>query len=127
MGHENKCANLHGHNYVALFTAEAEELDSLGRVIDFSVLKARIGGWIDKYWDHGFIFYALDNAVEDALVAFGPTKHFATPFNPTAENMAAYLCNIICPQELADTGIVVTRVRLWETENCYADAYARER
>ncbi len=25
--HESKCRNLHGHNYVAFFTAEAERLD----------------------------------------------------------------------------------------------------
>ena len=38
MGHEGKCRNLHGHNYVVFVTAQADELDSVGRVIDFSVL-----------------------------------------------------------------------------------------
>ena len=38
-GHESKCSNLHGHNYVLWVHAGAKELDELGRVIDFSVLK----------------------------------------------------------------------------------------
>src|SRR5262249_14498003 len=37
--HEGKCANLHGHRYTAEITAQAEALDKIGRVIDFSVLK----------------------------------------------------------------------------------------
>src|SRR5262249_22784820 len=38
-GHEGKCRYLHGHNFVALVTAAADDLDAVGRVIDFGVLK----------------------------------------------------------------------------------------
>ena len=48
LGHENKCANAHGHNYVAYISARSNDLDKVGRVIDFSVLKEKIGGWIDE-------------------------------------------------------------------------------
>ena len=53
--HESKCRNLHGHNYVLFVTVTAPELDSLGRVIDFSIIKGLVGDWIDSKWDHGFI------------------------------------------------------------------------
>ena len=123
-GHENKCRNLHGHNYVAFFDASSnwaiDGLDELGRVIDFSVLKHKIGGWIDDNWDHGFILGEEDN---DALAVIGGMtgqKQFILPTNPTAENMAWYLLEVVCPKVLADTGVTVTKVVLWETENCYA-------
>ena len=116
-----KCENLHGHNYVAMFEAEAP-LDSLGRVIDFSVLKEIIGGWIDSQWDHGFLLWEDD---ADAIAAVGSMpgqKMYQMPYNPTAENMARYLMERVCPGILHGTGVQVVSVRIWETENCYADA-----
>ena len=38
-GHESHCARLHGHNYRIHFTCTADELDALGRVLDFQVVK----------------------------------------------------------------------------------------
>lgn len=117
-GHEGKCQHLHGHNYVAFITAEADELDTVGRVIDFSVLKERVGGWIDTNWDHKMVLW-----VDDTWVKYlTGTPCYKLPTNPTAENMAQHLLGVVCPDVLSDTGVVVTAVRLWETENCYADA-----
>ena len=121
-GHEGKCRHLHGHNYVALVTAGADELDGIGRVIDFGVLKERIGGWIDREWDHGCILWQRDDEAHRAVESCQPAKVFSLPTNPTAENMADYLLRIVCPRELEGTGVTVTAVRLWETENCHADA-----
>jgi 6-pyruvoyltetrahydropterin/6-carboxytetrahydropterin synthase len=120
-GHENKCRNLHGHNYVAFFDAEAEELDDLGRVVDFSVLKQRLGGWIEEHWDHGFIVGEDDRELRDLLAA-AETKVYVLPMNPTAEWMADYLLYDVAPRVLDGTGVRVRRVVLWETENCYATA-----
>ena len=126
MGHENKCAHLHGHNYVALVTAEAEKLDIVGRVIDFGVLKERVGGWIDREWDHGFIANEADAEVVAMLSAFAPRhgaeqRLYRLNGNPTAEVMADYLLRSVCPVVLAGTGVRVVKVQLWETENCYAE------
>lgn len=128
-GHESKCRHLHGHNYVVLVEAEPlDGLDDIGRVIDFSVLKERLGQWIDENWDHGMILWRNDplapylaQAAEDADGR--PTKMFLMPSNPTAENMAAYLVEQVCPELFRDAGIAIVSVRLWETENCYADAF----
>lgn len=119
--HESKCRNLHGHNYVALFTASAP-LDDLGRVIDFSVLKQQIGGWIDEHWDHGFILWDNDLEARATMALMPQQKLFLLPTNPTAENMARHLLQVVCPERLAGTGVEVIKVRLWETENCYAEA-----
>lgn len=123
MNHESKCATLHGHRYVVEVTAEAFALDSIGRVIDFSVLKEKVGGWIDEKWDHTTLVCEEDLLVASALVGLPSYKGpFICPFNPTAENMAEYLLHHVCPLVLADTGVRVTRVRLYETPNCYAEA-----
>jgi len=134
--HESKCAHLHGHRYTAELTASGN-LDRLGRVVDFGVLKRLVGAWIDDHWDHGFIVWQHDPLVEvlqelHVRESLGETddevsepirqKLFLLPENPTAENLAAYLLEIVCPQLLEGTGVRVVHVRLWETPNCYADA-----
>jgi len=126
MGHENKCAHLHGHNYVVELTAAAQ-LDGVGRVIDFSVLKARLGGWIDAHWDHGFILHRGDEDARRAVESFAPRegepqKLYLMADNPTAENMAQYLLLEVCPPLFADTGIAIVRAVVHETENCHATA-----
>lgn len=120
--HEHRCANFHGHNYVAFVHAEADRLDPLGRVIDFAVLKERIGGWIDRHWDHGFICHASDTEALRALEAIPHQKVYRLDGNPTAENMADHLLRVVGPAELQDTGVRLVRVTLWETENCCAEA-----
>lgn len=120
--HESKCRNLHGHNYVAYFEASCVDLDDLGRVIDFSVLKERIGGWIDNNWDHGFLYWSQDREAFNAIHSITGQKTYCMPTNPTAENMADYLLTVVCPDMLWGTGVKVTKVTVWETENCYAEA-----
>ena len=134
--HESKCRHLHGHNYVVFFHATAKQLDGVGRVIDFGVLKERLGGWIDEQWDHGLVMQESDpaaQAVSAAMIAADPElsvklysthqqKLYIIPEPPTAENMAAYLLRMVSPQLLEGTGVAVTKVVLWETENCYATA-----
>lgn len=121
-GHEGKCRNLHGHNYVLLISARAEQLDSVGRVIDFSVLKQKIGGWIEANWDHGFILWQGDYQGIQAVKLVKDQKLDLMDKNPTAENMAELLLKVVCPMLLRDDGIEVYKVTLWETENCYAEA-----
>ncbi len=126
LNHESKCANPHGHNYVVWIHARSSELDSIGRVIDFSVLKEMIGGWLDHFWDHTFIVYEKDKNLIDSLKPFHKNKPlWIAPFNPTAENMAQYLLDI-SPKLLQGTGVEVYKIELFETENCKADAILAE-
>lgn len=123
MNHESKCATLHGHRYKVEIEAVAEQLDSVGRVIDFSVLKSKIGSWIDERWDHTSIIYIEDILTLEGLNTIPKKKPiFLATWNPTAENMAHFLLKIICPELLQDTGVKVIRVTVWETPNCKAEA-----
>ena len=125
LGHEGKCAALHGHNYAAEFHVAADppgELDGVGRVVDFGEIKARLKGWIDREWDHGFLLWERDEAALAAVRSVDPHKVFALPANPTAEVLADYLLRTVCPVELAGLGVRCVRVELWETPNCRAVA-----
>ena len=119
--HEGKCANFHGHNYVAEVHVRSESgtLDAVGRVIDFAEIKARLKGWIDEHWDHAFLLWDRDENGLAAIRATQPHKLFVMPANPTAEVMADYLLREVAPKVLAGLGVVCDRVALWETpESC---------
>lgn len=120
-GHESKCGTFHGHRYTAEIYCKAATLDSIGRVIDFSVIKTKVGAWIDEHWDHTMLVYGLDPDLPKVQSLSGFKKPFVCDFNPTAENMAIFLLSSICPQVLAGTGVVCHKIRLWETPNCYVE------
>lgn len=132
VGHESKCRGLHGHNYRITFTASAPDLDPIGRVIDFSVIKEKLCMWLENEWDHKMLLWHQDPFFND-LLAYLPSKLTAAtnaaldsivlvPFNPTAENMADYLLRKMGPLQLAGTGVSLIRVRVEETRKCSAVA-----
>ena len=124
VGHEGSCAHLHGHNYVVFIHASGE-LDSVGRVIDFAVLKERVGGWILENWDHGFLVASHDEDARRAIAAFSSgglkQKAFVLDRNPTAENIAQFLALDVSPRVLRGTGVKVNKIVVQETENCFAE------
>ena len=121
--HESKCAHPHGHNYLLLATFQGE-LDALGRIMDFSVVKNRLGKWIDDNWDHGFVLFKDDFAIEKWMIE-SKSKFFILPYNPTAENMAKYVMHEVIPDLFPE--IVCTKIRLWETPNCFAEVTNEDR
>lgn len=120
--HGGKCEHFHGHNYVADFFVTGDEVDAVGRVVDFAELKSRFKGWIDAHWDHSFLISQADSNAEKALRMVEPMRYFVLPYNPTAENMARYLLENVAPDVLIGTGARATAVRIWETEDSYAEA-----
>lgn len=126
MGHEGKCRHLHGHNYEVFLTAvqksnDVEELDTLGRIIDFSILKHKVGNWVEQNWDHGMILFSEDGDAIKVMASLPEQKFFLLPYNPTAENLAKYLIKEICPSLLRDTNVDICKVVVNETENCSAE------
>lgn len=123
-GHESKCAHLHGHNYRVHFTCAAAQLDDVGRVIDFGVIKTTLCEWLEHYWDHRFLIWR-DDPMWPYLIELDRTGVVKVPFNPTAENMAEYLVNVVGPALLKDTGVVLIGVTIEETAKCSA-SYHRQ-
>lgn len=122
MEHESKCKHLHGHRYALEATFAADGLDRLGRVIDFAVLKERLGDWILRHWDHATILSHEDKPLGEAISQKTGQAIFYLPANPTAENMAAYLLSTVCPDLFKDMQVTCTRIRLYETPSCYVEA-----
>lgn len=71
LDYPSKCSNLHGHNWVITVTLKRDDLDKNGMVYDFTKIKELV-----NELDHVFINNVVD-------------------FNPTAENIAKYLCDMI--------------------------------
>lgn len=116
-GHESKCAHLHGHNYrVHFFVAPVEDLDDLGRVVDFSVIKSTLCQWLEENWDHKMILW-IEDPLLNSLMELDPDGVVAVPFNPTAENMAQYLVSVIGPNFLPE-GLVLVKCVIEETRKC---------
>lgn len=117
-GHEGKCRHLHGHNYRVHFHCEADKLDTVGRVIDFSDIKARLCMWLEDNWDHKMLIWEGDPLAQ-SLITIDPSV-VIVPFNPTAENIAEHLVKVIAPQQLAGTGITLVNCIVEETRKCSA-------
>ena len=119
-GHESKCAMLHGPNYRITFTVDAPKLDSVGRVMDFSVIKDLLCEWLEENWDHKFLVWKNDPWAMP-LKELDPHGTVVVDFNPTAENMGEYLIDAIGPKQLAGTGVILSKVVIEETRKCSAE------
>ena len=115
--HESKCAHLHGHNYRIHLTVEAEALDNIGRVMDFSVIKELLCVWLEINWDHKFLVWE-DDPFAKTLKELDPEGAVVVQFNPTAENMGQYLIDIVGPKQLEGTGVKLVNVNIEETRKC---------
>lgn len=119
VGHENKCRNLHGHNYRMIFTIGCASLDKIGRVLDFSVIKSVLCEWLENEWDHRMLIWEKDPMLE-SLKALDSTV-VAVPFNPTAENMAEHLVKVVGPRLLSSLQVTLLSVVVEETRKCSAE------
>lgn len=113
LNYNGKCRHLHGHNGRAVITLAAPELDSLGMVMDFSLIKKVISGWIDAELDHRMLLHRHDPILSYLKQQGEPV--FVMDVNPTAENIAKLIFDFAAEQKFP-----VTEVKLWETEDSFA-------
>ena len=92
---------------------------NVGRVIDFSVIKDKLCNWLEDNWDHKFILWEKDPWTV-TFQEIDPEGLVIVDFNPTAENMAEYLVNVIAPIQLRDTGVKLIKCDIEETRKCSA-------
>ena len=99
-GYKGKCEDLHGHNWRVRMSVSSSELDELGMVSDFTVLKKILAEAVDR----------LDHKYLNDLDLFGSV-------NPTSENIARYIFEEVCRIR---PGLNVKKVTVWETDTSKA-------
>lgn len=72
LDYESKCTQLHGHNWLIAVYCKSAELNANGMVVDFTIIKQMIKDRLDH------------QVLNDVL-----------PCNPTAENIARWICEQI--------------------------------
>ncbi|MCL7988955.1 6-carboxytetrahydropterin synthase [Sphingobacterium sp. lm-10] len=119
VGHEGKCRFLHGHNYRIHFVVAGDQLDEIGRVLDFSVIKEKLCLWLEEQYDHKFLIWEQDELLPQ-LQALSGESLVIVPFNPTAENIAQHLVEVVGPTQLAGTNTRLIACKVEETAKCAA-------
>ncbi len=103
--YNGKYENLHGHNWSAQVTVEADELDTMGVGIDFVKLKQLVEEILSK----------LDYRNINEIPPFDE-------LNPSAENIAHWLFHKLKEQVNSQT-TRVKRVEICEMEGCGASYF----
>jgi 6-pyruvoyltetrahydropterin/6-carboxytetrahydropterin synthase len=103
-GYRGKCENVHGHNYRVRVTVEGPALDSIGLLVDFTLLKQVMREIIGRL-DHQFI---------NDLDPFRAV-------NPSAENLAKYFYDEMqLGLKNLPPGARITDAIIWETDTSQA-------
>ena len=110
-GYRGKCEELHGHNWKVEVTVQAKKLDKIGLLLDFKDLKMKLNAVLEK----------LDHKCLNEIPYFsaaGGSASGGKGANPTSENIARYIYDILKP-EVANLKLIT----VWESHNCCASYY----
>lgn len=99
-GYAGKCSRLHGHNWQVAALVRGEELDALGMLVDFKIVKAELNKVLDEF-DHRFL---------------NELDAFATD-NPTAENLARKIFQRLAASEIFGGSAKLYAVKVYESPN----------
>ena len=128
--HRSQCRHLHGHRYALEISLAGEIIEregdaANGMVMDFSQVKDLARRHVVDLWDHAFLAYAGDSAVVAFLSSIPDHKTVVLDRVPTAENLARLAFIILDPvyRDTYGNHLRLERIRLYETPNCWADAF----
>ncbi|MEO8384914.1 MAG: 6-carboxytetrahydropterin synthase QueD [Betaproteobacteria bacterium] len=129
--HKSQCRNIHGHRYALEITLSSDVIHEEGAaddgmVMDFGDIKRIANEKLVDLWDHAFLVYQGDKVMVDFLAAISGHKTVILDVVPTAENLAQAAFTVLREAYHDRFGhvLALTRVRLYETPNCWADAVA---
>ncbi len=100
-GYQGKCESLHGHNWKVEAEIEGNNLDRIGMLIDFKILRELLNKVVKR----------LDHCLLNDLEPFKSS-------NPSAEIIAKYIYEEL--QYLLPEGIYVSSISVWESERSQA-------
>jgi len=131
--HNSQCRNLHGHRYILeiTLTGQVVEHDGFadnGMIMDFTDVKALARENLVDLWDHAFLVYEKDVKVKEFLESLPNHKTVVLNRVPTVENLAKIAFDILRAvyQDRYSTGLSLSKIKLFETPNCWAEIGAGE-
>jgi len=129
--HEGHCRHIHGHRYVIEVTLLGDVLNHQGyaddgMVLDFGDIKKLTNELIVSKWDHAFLVAKEDESLVSFLGSIPDHKTVMLDVIPTVENLAQTAFSILEPvfKNNFSGRLNLSRLRLYETPNCWADVYA---
>jgi 6-pyruvoyltetrahydropterin/6-carboxytetrahydropterin synthase len=129
--HEGHCRHIHGHRYVIEVTLLGDILNHQGyaddgMVLDFGDIKKLTNELIVSKWDHAFLVAREDESLVNFLDSIPDHKTVILEVIPTVENLAQTAFSILEPvfKNNFSGRLNLSRLRLYETPNCWADVYA---
>ena len=100
-----KCARLHGHNWIVEAIVKGSELNELGILIDFKILKSELKKILDE----------LDHQYLNELKIFSDK-------NPTAENIAKIIFEKFADNKIF-TNSKLSAIKIYETHKSCVTYY----
>ena len=126
--HESLCRHLHGHRYALEVTLAGEPIAAPGdarqaMLMDFSEVRAIAQREVVDAWDHAFLAWREDRLVVEFLEKLPHHRTVLFDEPPTAEHLAQAAFRLLqrAYANRYGNGLRLTRVRLYETPNCWAD------
>ncbi len=116
--HEGLCRNIHGHSYKMRLELEGTPGKN-SMIIDYFDIYHIVGPIVQSL-DHAFLCDESDKLMIDFLEANG-FKHVVTDKVSTVENMVEYMTGRIVPEFGKFDNISAIKVRIYETEDAYAE------
>jgi 6-pyruvoyltetrahydropterin/6-carboxytetrahydropterin synthase len=99
VGYKGKCSRLHGHTWKVEVFVLGEELDNVGILVDYAVLKEELQKIVEEF-DHSFL------------------NDFEKIGNPTSENIAKYIFKNL--KNLPES-VKLEKVRVWESPGAWCE------
>ena len=95
-GYDGPCAHLHGHTWKVEVTVTGSDLDKVGLLVDFKVIKAKLKD----------VLMPLDHVNLNDLPVFSVS-------NPSTENLARHIYKQFAP---AVAPLKLKQVEVWESD-----------
>ncbi len=93
-----KCARLHGHNWIVEIVVKGSELNELGILVDFKILKSELNKVLEE----------LDHQYLNELEIFAEKE-------PTAENIAKIIFEKLSCSEIFNGAAKLSAVKVFES------------
>jgi 6-pyruvoyltetrahydropterin/6-carboxytetrahydropterin synthase len=116
--HKGLCRNLHGHSYKLRIDLEGS-LDENGMLIDFFDLEIIMRPLLNEF-DHAFLVDDEDTLMLEFLKT-NQFKYLTIPFTSTSENIIKYIAERIIPEFKKTKSVNTVYIRLYETEDVFAE------